>query len=201
MIIELWTDGSGTSDGPIGWAWLLRAISEDGELIDEKRGSGAHPNGTNNRAELLAVIDGLQQLTRQAELTVYTDSAYVANAFARGWVGNWSRNGWQRSPTPDEKRRSACAQCPLCAHPAMLPGEECLRHDEPVKKDAPFNDRSIANRDLWQQLLSASEIHRLEFRHVEGHSGIAPNDDCDARAKAARQAMIAKLEAGQDDAA
>lgn len=62
--------------------------------------SGGEKATTNNRMELMAVIGGLQAITEGCEVTIVTDSQYVMNAFVKGWIVNWKRNGWK---TADNK--------------------------------------------------------------------------------------------------
>lgn len=53
------------------------------------------PESTNNRMEVFAVIQALDQLKKPCKVTVYSDSAYLVNAFTQGWLRNWQRNGWK----------------------------------------------------------------------------------------------------------
>lgn len=84
MQIELWTDGACKGNpGVGGWAALLVALDDNGVPIDRQNRAnpyligGSHPDTTNNRMELTAVIRGLELLTKPTALTVYTDSQYV----------------------------------------------------------------------------------------------------------------------------
>jgi ribonuclease HI len=95
--VELWTDGSGTTSGPIGFAWALVHVKTG--LVKEGQGGGAE--GTNNRAELLAVIHGLRQLKRKAHVEIVTDSEYVGKAFPHGWIDRWKEKEWQNVKNPD----------------------------------------------------------------------------------------------------
>ena len=52
---------------------------------------------TNNRMELLAVIRGLEALNRPCQVTVYSDSKYVVDAFNQNWIGGWVKRGWKKS--------------------------------------------------------------------------------------------------------
>lgn len=61
----------------------------------EKEASGGAAQTTNNQMELMAVISGLESLTRPSEVEVITDSVYVAKGCAE-WLPNWKRNGWRR---------------------------------------------------------------------------------------------------------
>lgn len=93
--VELWTDGACSGNpGPGGWAAILRWNGHVREI------SGGDPQTTNNRMELMSVIEGLKALTKQVDVVVHVDSAYVEGAFGQGWIDRWRRNGWR---TADRK--------------------------------------------------------------------------------------------------
>ena len=93
--ITITTDGACIGNpGPGGWAALLKFKAK------EKMISGNEADTTNNRMELLAVIEGLQALKRRCHVTIVTDSQYVMKAFKEGWLQKWERNGWR---TADKK--------------------------------------------------------------------------------------------------
>lgn len=88
-IVELYTDGACKGNpGPGGWGTLIRYKNAEKELC------GGEPNTTNNRMELMAVIQGLKTLTRACEVKVTTDSQYVKNGI-QSWIHNWKKNGWK----------------------------------------------------------------------------------------------------------
>jgi ribonuclease HI len=88
--VVLIADGAVSGNpGPGGWAAILISGEHRREL------SGAVPETTNNRMELMGVIEGLRALTRPCKVTVLSDSAYVVNAHLKGWITNWQRNGWK----------------------------------------------------------------------------------------------------------
>jgi len=90
--VQLFTDGACKGNpGPGGWAWILRHA----ETGAEKEGSGGEPKTTNNRMELLAVIQGLRALTQPVNLEIVTDSVYVARG-SHDWMPQWKKNGWRR---------------------------------------------------------------------------------------------------------
>ena len=62
----------------------------------EKEISGGEPMTTNNRMELMAAIAGLSALREECEVTLYSDSKYLVDAFSQGWVFAWRQNGWRR---------------------------------------------------------------------------------------------------------
>ena len=80
MQITLYTDGAcdiHAENQPGGWAAILRAVGDDGEVIREKVISGGAEHTTNNQMELTAVIEGLRLLTQATGLTIVSDSRYV----------------------------------------------------------------------------------------------------------------------------
>ena len=90
--VEIYTDGACSGNpGPGGWAAILSYHGTEKEL------SGFEGNTTNNRMELTGPIKALQALKQPCMVTIYTDSAYVSNAFARSWIKKWQKNGWQTS--------------------------------------------------------------------------------------------------------
>ena len=94
MSIELFTDGACSGNpGPGGWGAILRTDGHEKEL------SGGEPTTTNNRMEMMAVIEGLNALKKPSAVTVFTDSRYVMDG-AITWLANWKRRGWK---TADKK--------------------------------------------------------------------------------------------------
>lgn len=90
--IVLYTDGACSGNpGLGGWGAILMYNGKEKVL------SGGEIETTNNRMELTAVIKGLQALKEICEVDVYSDSAYVVNAFLQGWINNWTKNGWKSS--------------------------------------------------------------------------------------------------------
>lgn len=90
--VNLYTDGACSGNpGPGGWAAILEYNGNEKEIC------GFNENTTNNRMELMAVIKGLMALKEQCRVSIYTDSAYVLNAFEKGWIYSWQKNGWKNS--------------------------------------------------------------------------------------------------------
>jgi ribonuclease HI len=89
-VVELWTDGACSGNpGPGGWGAILIWNGHEREL------SGGEADTTNNRMELMSVIMGLAAITRPMDVVINTDSAYVEQAFSKGWLQQWQRNGWR----------------------------------------------------------------------------------------------------------
>ena len=90
--VELFTVGACSGNpGPGGWGAILRFGSHEKEI------SGGEKNTTNNRMELTAVIEGLLALKEPCNVTLTTDSKYVADGLSKGWAANWKKNGWRKA--------------------------------------------------------------------------------------------------------
>ncbi len=88
-MVELFSDGGCRGNpGPGGWGTILRWGAHEREL------NGYEAHTTNNRMELMAVIAGLEVLTRATQVQVTTDSQYVRNGMTQ-WIQGWLRNGWK----------------------------------------------------------------------------------------------------------
>ena len=90
--VTLYTDGACSGNPGIGGYGAVLMFNGH-----EKRISGAEPETTNNRMELNAVIEGLKCLNQPCEVDIYSDSAYIVNAFTLGWVYGWKRAGWRKA--------------------------------------------------------------------------------------------------------
>ena len=98
-VVHLYTDGGCSGNpGPGGWAFILRHPASGKELEQ----SGAEPLTTNNRMELLSVIEGLQALKKRSHVELFTDSEYVRQGLAQ-WMAKWKANGWRRKTGPNGK--------------------------------------------------------------------------------------------------
>lgn len=92
--VEIWTDGACKGNpGMGGWGALLRQGPHEKALY------GGEPDTTNNRMELMAVIQALKALKRRCDVVVHTDSQYVQKGMSE-WLPNWKRRGWR---TADKK--------------------------------------------------------------------------------------------------
>jgi ribonuclease HI len=92
--VTIYTDGSCLGNpGPGGYGAVLLFENGDGEHRKELA-AGFAPT-TNNRMELLAVIEALRTLKKPCTVTLTTDSQYVQKALTEGWLKNWQRRGWK----------------------------------------------------------------------------------------------------------
>jgi ribonuclease HI len=88
MALLIYTDGSCRGNpGPGGWAWF--------EPVSKAFDSGGEPMTTNQRMELLAVLEALN--SHQGDLNIRSDSTYVVNCFRQGWWKKWEANGFRTS--------------------------------------------------------------------------------------------------------
>lgn len=98
--VIIYTDGACSGNpGPGGWGTILMYEGTKKEI------SGGKKNTTNNVMEITAVIEGLKLLKYPCIVEIYSDSAYVVNAFNQHWISNWKKNGWKNSKKEDVKNR------------------------------------------------------------------------------------------------
>ncbi|CAA7628032.1 ribonuclease HI, degrades RNA of DNA-RNA hybrids [Candidatus Terasakiella magnetica] len=92
--VEIFTDGACSGNpGPGGWGAILRFKGTEKEL------KGGEAQTTNNRMEMMAVLEALRALTRPCAVAVTTDSEYVKKGMTE-WLRGWKARGWK---TADKK--------------------------------------------------------------------------------------------------
>lgn len=90
--VTIYTDGACSGNpGVGGWGAVLFYRDEKREI------SGYEENTTNNKMELTAAIKALERLKEPCEVELYSDSAYLVNAFLEGWLTKWQMNGFKSS--------------------------------------------------------------------------------------------------------
>ena len=135
--VTIYTDGACSGNpGPGGWGAILMYKDIKKEI------SGGQKNTTNNVMELTAVIEALKLLKHPCIVSVYSDSAYVVNAFLQKWIVNWQKNNWKTSGKEDVK-----------------------------------------NKELWQELITLTNTHKVTFIKVKGHADNEFNNRCDELAR------------------
>jgi len=88
-VVDIYTDGACSGNpGPGGWGAILRHDEREKELF------GYDPATTNNRMEMMAVIEALRSLKRPTPVRVHTDSQYVQKGMTE-WIHGWKRRGWK----------------------------------------------------------------------------------------------------------
>lgn len=108
--ISIWTDGACKGNpGTGGWGALLTYGRHEKEIY------GGVVNTTNNRMELLAVIEALSLLTAPCEVHLYTDSQYVQKGMTE-WISGWKQRGWRTAAKKPVKNADLWQQLDaLCA--------------------------------------------------------------------------------------
>ena len=90
--VKIYTDGACSGNpGKGGWGAILFYKDQMREM------SGFEENTTNNKMELTAAIKALERLKEPCEVELYSDSAYLVNAFLEGWLTKWQMNGFKSS--------------------------------------------------------------------------------------------------------
>ena len=88
-MIDIYTDGACSGNpGPGGWGAILRKGETEKELFGGERLT------TNNRMEMMAVIEALRALKGPVQARVHTDSQYVQKGISE-WILGWKRRGWK----------------------------------------------------------------------------------------------------------
>ena len=103
--VIIYTDGACSGNpGPGGWGSILMYKENVKEI------SGALNNTTNNVMELTAVIEALKLLKYKCNVKLYSDSAYVVNAFNQKWIYGWIKNGWKNASKEPVKNKELWEQ-------------------------------------------------------------------------------------------
>lgn len=98
--VTIYTDGACSGNpGPGGWGAILMSGENSKEI------SGGKKDTTNNVMELTAVIEALKLLKRPCQVDLYSDSAYVVNAFLQDWISSWIKNNWINSSKEEVKNK------------------------------------------------------------------------------------------------
>ena len=97
--VDIYTDGACSGNpGPGGWGVLIEIDNKNVEL------SGGDKDTTNNRMELMAAIKALEEIDKNYEITLYTDSNYVKDGIT-SWISNWKKNNWKTASKKDVKNK------------------------------------------------------------------------------------------------
>ena len=153
--MHIFADGGCSGNpGPGGWAYVIVEPDSSGTIIKEAWGAEKHT--TNNRMELLAVINALEALstlepvreqvsctqshpeTTPVTIEVFTDSQYVQKGMSQ-WIKDWKARGWKTA-----------AKAP------------------------------VKNQDLWQRLDTLAAGFTIIWHWVKGHAGNVYNERCDS---------------------
>lgn len=111
-IVKVYTDGACSDNpGPGGWASVF-TLEEDFQVL-----TGREYETTNNRMELLAVIETLREIlvlnavnVDEVKFLIHSDSAYVVNSINNRWIDKWQMNGWMTTQGEDIKNKDLWMQ-------------------------------------------------------------------------------------------
>jgi len=93
--VTIFCDGSSLGNpGPGGYGVILRYGNREKEL------TGGDSMTTNNRMELMAVIEGLKALKEPCDVTIYSDSSYVVNGINE-WLVGWVKRNFKKVKNPE----------------------------------------------------------------------------------------------------
>ncbi len=147
--VILYTDGACSyNPGPGGYGGILMY----GEA--KKEFSGSEVETTNNRMELMAVIVGLELLKYPCKVEIYSDSAYVVNAFLNGWVYGWEKMGWKKADRREVQNEDLWKRLLVLTREHTVDFHKVKGH-----ADNPYNNRCDE--------LARSAIQRVEKKTME----------------------------------
>jgi len=129
--VEIFTDGACSGNpGPGGWGTILRAKGSEKEL------SGGEKKTTNNQMEMMAVIIGLESLTRPCEVKITTDSQYVLKGMTE-WISGWKAKNWKTASKKPVKNVELWQRLDKAAQPHKVSWEWVRGH-----QGHPENERA-----------------------------------------------------------
>lgn len=98
MKVIVYTDGACSGNpGPGGYAAVMTLENSDHKLYVT---GGAH-NTTNNRMELIAVIEAIKAVRKPCDIEIYSDSSYVVDSINKKRVHTWYHRGWTKTANVD----------------------------------------------------------------------------------------------------
>lgn len=98
--VKIYTDGACSGNpGPGGYGAILMYEENKKEI------SGGEEKTTNNKMELMAAIVALETLKEPCDVLLYSDSAYLVNAYNQNWIEGWKKKNWKNSTKQDVKNR------------------------------------------------------------------------------------------------
>lgn len=109
--VTIYTDGACSGNpGPGGWGAILMYQGNQKEI------SGGKRETTNNIMELTAALEALKQLKFPCEVELYSDSAYLVNAFNQKWIEGWKKKNWTNSSKEPVKNKEIWQELDRLTH-------------------------------------------------------------------------------------
>ena len=140
--VEIYTDGACSGNpGPGGWAAILVASGKEKEI------AGFDADTTNNRMEMTAAIEALKQLRVSCHVRLYSDSAYLVNAFLQGWIVSWKQNGWKNSTKQPVSNKELWQELDMLATKHKMEWIKVKGHSDHVYNNR-CDELAVAQTDL-----------------------------------------------------
>ena len=146
--VIIYTDGACSGNpGPGGWGCVLFYGAHQKEL------SGAEEHTTNQRMELQAAVEALAALKESCQVALYSDSAYLINAFKQNWLVNWQNNGWKNSKKQPVENQDLWQQLLKAAEKHAIEWHKVKGHS-----GNEYNERcDVLAREAIKQLVDNSD--------------------------------------------
>jgi ribonuclease HI len=142
--VTIFTDGGAAPNpGPGAWAAILRFGGKEKELF------GGEPETTNNRMELTGVTRALEELKVPCDVTIVTDSEYVANAFRQKWLEKWKKNGWKTAAKEPVKNKDLWIALDAQVAKHHVTWEWCKGHAGHAENERCDELASVTRRKLY----------------------------------------------------
>ena len=142
IIINIWTDGACSGNpGPGGWGALIKYDSSTKEI------SGSEKNTTNNRMEMMAVIEALKYIDTESKINIYTDSKYVKEGITN-WIISWKKNNWKNSKKNDVKNKDLWVELDILSQKHNISWNWVKGHSGNIENDIADKLATEAIKDL-----------------------------------------------------
>ena len=142
IIINIWTDGACSGNpGPGGWGALIKYDNSTKEI------SGSEKNTTNNRMEMMAVIEALKYVDTESKINLYTDSKYVKEGITN-WITGWKKNNWKNSKKKDVKNKDLWVELDTLSQKHNISWNWVKGHSGNIENDIADKLATEAIKDL-----------------------------------------------------
>ena len=166
--VTVYTDGACSGNpGYGGWA----AVLIYGDI--RKETSGFAEDTTNNRMEITAALEGLKALKERCVVDLYTDSAYLSNAFNESWIIRWSENGWKKADKKPVENQDLWEQL------LMIAGRHAvIWHKVKGHADNEFNNRcdELARSEIKAHMKEAAKPEKRKNSNKAVSADAAPEE-------------------------
>ena len=127
--------------GPGGWGALIKYNNSTKEI------SGSEKNTTNNRMEMMAVIEALKYIDTKSKINIYTDSKYVKEGITN-WIIGWKKNNWKNSQKNDVKNKDLWIELDILSQKHNISWNWVKGHSGNIENDIADKLATEAIKDL-----------------------------------------------------